>query len=142
MIRYALICQQQHQFEAWFSSSADFEVQNRQQFVQCPFCDSTNITKQIMSPAVRGGKKSKETKSPEQILAEYASIVREKIRSTHDYVGDKFADQARAMHLGESEEKPIYGEVNTQQARQLKDEGIPAEPLPAPFNPGKPNKVN
>jgi len=138
MIRYALHCDQSHEFEAWFSSSDDFDSQNKADLIRCPFCDSADVHKQIMAPAI-GGKKSP---SPEQMFAEYASQVRQKIRSTHDYVGEEFADKARAMHLGETEEKPIYGEVSIEQAKDLKDEGVPAEPLPEPFSPGKPKKVN
>jgi len=142
MIRYALICQHSHEFEAWFSSSKDFESQNKNKQIQCPFCEDDNISKQIMAPAIRGSKKKSHEVSPEQVFAEYASKIREKIRSTHDYVGENFADKARSMHLGETPEKPIYGEVSVEQANELKEEGIPAEPLPGPFSPGKPKKIN
>ncbi len=140
MIRYALTCEHKHEFEAWFSSSDDFKTQQQDHLVHCPYCNSAEITKQVMAPAVRGAKKA--APSPEQAFAEFASKVRNKIRETHDYVGDEFSDQARAMHEGETPEKPIYGEISPEQAKDLKDDGVPAQPLPEPFSPGKPKKLN
>jgi hypothetical protein len=142
MIRYALLCDQDHTFEAWFSSSDDFEDQRQRELVQCPFCESSAVHKQIMAPAIQGAKKSASAETPAQAFAEFASKVREKIRNTHDYVGEEFADKARAMHLGETPEKAIYGEVSVKQAKELQDEGVPAELLPEPFSPGKPKKIN
>ncbi len=142
MIRYALVCGSSHEFEAWFSSSEDFETQNRQKLIHCPFCEDDNIRKQIMAPAVQGGKKTDTENSPEQLLAEFAGKVRENIRSTHKYVGEKFAEEARSMHLGETPEEPIYGEVSPKQAHELKEEGIPAQPLPRIFTPSNPKKIN
>ncbi|MBL4596279.1 MAG: DUF1178 family protein [Robiginitomaculum sp.] len=137
MIRYALICDQLHEFEAWFSSSDDFDVQQQQHLVECPYCQSVDVRKQIMAPAL-----GKRKPSPEQQLAEYASKVREEIRTTHTYVGDEFASKARAMHLGDAPKQPIYGEVSVTQAKSLHEDGIPAEPLPEPFSPGKPKITN
>ncbi len=142
MILYALSCEHHHEFEAWFSASADFESQQKANLVQCPYCQSPQIQKQIMSPAIKTDKKTTRNPSPEQAFADAAGAIRKQIQDTHEYVGEQFADTARAMHLGEAEEKPIYGEVSKQQAKDLNEEGIPATPLPAPFDPGKPKKLN
>lgn len=141
MIRYALACSLGHEFEAWFSSAADFDQQNQKQLVSCPLCEDTQIVKQIMAPALKGTKR-KSGPSEAQVFAAFAGKVREKIRSTHDYVGDKFADEAMAMHHGEKDEKPIYGETTPEQAKALKEEGVPAAPLPPAFAPTPPKKLN
>ncbi|PHS22639.1 MAG: hypothetical protein COA84_12410 [Robiginitomaculum sp.] len=141
MIRYALVCSFGHEFEAWFSSSADYDVQNEKKLIACPLCEDHSISKQIMAPSVKSTKK-KPALSDAKAFAAFAGKVREKIRDTHDYVGDKFADEALAMHRGEKDEKPIYGETTTQEAEALKDEGVPAAPLPPAFAPTPPKKLN
>ncbi len=141
MIKYALNCSFGHEFEAWFSSSSDFDAQQKKALITCPLCEDTAITKQIMAPSVKGSKRK--TGQPDmQAFAAFAGKVREKIRSTHDYVGDKFADEALAMHRGEKDEKPIYGETTKDQAIALKEEGVSAAPLPTAFTPTPPKKLN
>ncbi len=141
MIRYALVCSIGHEFEAWFSNSDDYEMQTGKKLVSCPVCDDVSITKQIMAPALKGTKR-KTHADKAQAFAAFAGKVREKIRATHDYVGDKFADEALAMHRGEKDEKPIYGETTPDQAKILKEEGVPAAPLPPAFAPTPPKKLN
>jgi hypothetical protein len=141
MIRYALVCSLGHEFEAWFSSADDYDQQQKSGQLACPLCEDQEISKQIMAPALSGTKR-KSDGSASQAFAAFAGKVREKIRSTHDYVGDSFADEARAMHLGEKEEKPIYGETTPDEAKALKEEGVPAAPLPVAFAPTPPKKLN
>ena len=144
MIRYSLACIADHPFEAWFSNSEAYDKQAKKHAVECPVCGSTEVRKQIMAPIVRdSGEKS--SRNAAAIAAEMAGKVREHIASTHDYVGDKFADEARAMHSGEVDSKPLWGEVTPDVARELAEEGVPAMPLPKPFAPEPPRpkaKVN
>ncbi len=143
MIRYALICSFGHEFEAWFSNSTDYDVQKEKAQISCIVCDDTKISKQIMAPALKGTRrKHGADKAQAQAFAAFAGKVREKIRSTHDYVGDKFADEALAMHHGEKDEKAIYGETTPEEAKALKEEGVPASPLPPAFAPTPPKKLN
>jgi len=141
MIRYALTCSLGHEFEAWFSSSADYDRQQDAALIACPVCGDHAITKQIMAPALKGTRR-KGRASGAQAFAAFASKVRETIRQTHDYVGDRFADEALAMHYGEKDEKPIYGETTASEAKMLQEEGVPAAPLPPAFAPQKPKKLN
>ncbi len=141
MIRYALVCSFGHEFEAWFSSSNDFDTQKEQALITCPLCEDTDVSKQIMAPALKGTKR-KQSSSDAQAFATFAGKVREKIRSTHDYVGDNFADEALAMHRGEKDEKPIYGETTPDEVKTLKEEGVSAAPLPPAFVPTPPKKLN
>ncbi|MGD2133658.1 MAG: DUF1178 family protein [Maricaulaceae bacterium] len=144
MIRYALRCENAHEFEAWFADSAAFDDQAARGLVECPACGSLDVKKQVMAPAVSS--KSKKSAEGEAGLREkferFAAKVRAHIADTHDYVGDKFADEARAMHTGEKEHAPIYGEATKDEAKSLADDGVPAAPLPPAFSPVPPKKLN
>lgn len=94
-----------------------------------------------MAPAVRdSGEKAGRTQSPEAEAARIAGEIRRKIASTHDYVGDRFAEEARSMYYGQTEQRPVWGEVAPETARELIEEGVPAIPLPKPFAPDPPKK--
>ena len=140
MIRYALSCDQDHPFEAWFSSSADFDDQAERGLVECPFCASRAVTKQIMAPAVAGTKRS--APDPAQaalmrsMMMKAAREVRAHVEENFDYVGDAFAREARAIHEGRSEDRGIYGEATPAEVRKLAEDGVPVAPLP----PGPPKK--
>ncbi len=146
MNRYSLACVGEHEFEAWFSNSAAYDAQRRKKLVECPVCGSHEVRKQIMAPAIRdsgsksGRQKSPEAESPEAMAAKMAGEVRRKIVETHDYVGDKFAEEARSMYYGEIEHRPVWGEVTPDVAEELQEEGVPAMPIPKPFAPDPPRR--
>jgi hypothetical protein len=94
-----------------------------------------------MAPSVVTGRKMDARKERAVAMA-MAAKVREHIRENFDYVGDKFADEARKIHAGESEERAIWGEATPEQARELAEEGIAAAPLPADLAPTPPKKLN
>ena len=127
MIKYALKCEVDHDFEAWFPSSDGFDEQSRQGLVQCPMCGSSSVSKAIMAPMVRT---SKEIPSPQQVMAEMLYKVRKHVESTHDYVGAGFAAEARDMHEGLTPERPIYGEATPDEVKALVDDGVPVAALP------------
>lgn len=139
MIRYALQCDAcGHEFEAWFASSDSFDDQSADGHVSCPACASAEVRKQIMAPAVARS----EPVSPAAALAKAAAAVRAHIKETHTHVGDQFADEARAMHAGEKEARPIYGAAAPEEAQALKDEGVPVAPLPDICVPDDDKKLN
>jgi len=141
VIRYSLACVGEHEFEAWFSNSAAYDTQRRKKLVECPVCGSHEVRKQIMSPAIRdSGSKSGRNESPQTAAAKMAGEIRRKIEQTHDYVGDKFADEARSMYYGETEQRPVWGEVTPDVAKDLIEEGVPAMPIPKPFAPDPPRR--
>ena len=141
MIRYSLACVGEHEFEAWFSNSAAYDTQRRKKLVECPVCGSHDVRKQIMAPAIRdSGSKSGRTHSDEAEAAKMAGEIRRKIAETHDYVGEKFADEARSMYYGETEQRPVWGEVTPDVAKELQEEGVPAMPIPKPFAPDPPRR--
>ncbi|MFC7291296.1 DUF1178 family protein [Hirschia litorea] len=148
MIKYALCCIGEHEFEAWFPSSDAYDDQVKAGLVECPVCGSSKVSKQIMAPAVRdSGRKSGRPTTPNsdsmptpEDIERVASKVREHIAKTHSYVGDKFADTARAMHYGDVETRSVWGEATPEEAKSLADEGVSAVPLPEPFAPPSPKE--
>lgn len=139
MIRYSLACAGKHEFEAWFSNSAAYDAQRKRKQVECPVCSSHEVRKQIMAPAVRGSEK-RNAETPEAVMAKMAGEIRQHIASTHTYVGDRFAEEARSIHYGEAEERPVWGEVTPDVAKDLIEEGVPAIPIPKAFAPEPPRR--
>jgi hypothetical protein len=141
VIRYSLACVGEHEFEAWFSNSGAYDTQRKKKLVECPVCGSHEVRKRIMAPAIRdSGSKSSREKLPEAEAAKMAGEIRRKIAETHDYVGDRFADEARSMYYGETEHRPVWGEVTPDVAQELQEEGVPAMPIPKPFAPDPPRR--
>ena len=156
MIRYALACDKGHAFESWFQSSAAFDKQVRRGLVTCPVCNSAKVEKTIMAPRVAGAKKrgaAPAQEPPASVQEPPASVpeatgpvamvspqerelrkklkeLREHLVKNADYVGQKFAEEARKMHYGEVEHRSIYGEASPQDAKEMLDEGIEFHPLP------------
>ena len=133
MIRYALRCPVEHEFEAWFSSSGGFDEQVAQGLVECPMCGSRAITKAIMAPRVHTSKGADSLAEAQKALAEAMHRVRRHVETTHDYVGPSFASEARDMHDGVTPERPIYGEATKDEVKALVEDGVPVAPLPV-FN--------
>ncbi|QBX36726.1 DUF1178 family protein [Brevundimonas sp. S30B] len=144
MIRYALTCDHAHGFEAWFASSSDYDDQAARGLVECPFCGSRQVDKQIMAPAVAGTRKSapdgEAAAKMQAMMSQAARQVRAHVEANFDYVGDAFAREARDIHEGRSEKREIYGEATPADVKKLKDDGVPVAPLPpAPIDPSKAN---
>jgi len=134
MISYNLICDGGHTFEAWFRNSADFEGQQERHLVSCPHCGSISVEKALMAPAVSTGKRREQIalamgEEQKKALAQLKEMSR-KVRENADYVGDKFAEEARKTHFGETEVRGIYGEATADEAKSLVDEGVEFMPLP------------
>lgn len=140
MIKYALACEQAHEFESWFPSSEAFETQRRRGFVTCPFCDSSKVDKQIMAPSVARTDKAPGAKpegQPVAVLTDKEREIRAALRALREHVirnsedvGKDFVEEARKMHYGEAEERSIYGEADLDEARALLEEGIDVLPIP------------
>jgi hypothetical protein len=141
MIKYDLKCDNGDEFEAWFGSIADYDKQADAGLVECPHCGSKHVTKAPMAPAVQTARKQ-EARKERAVAMAMAAKVREHIKDNFDYVGDKFADEARKMHEGESEERAIWGEATPEEVRALEEEGVPASPLPPELAPTQPKKLN
>ncbi|MGA2952413.1 MAG: DUF1178 family protein [Caulobacteraceae bacterium] len=127
MIRYALACEAGHEFEAWFGDSHDYDDQGARGLLTCPVCDSREVRKQIMAPAVAPSRRSPERQS---MMMEAMGALRAHVEETFDYVGPKFAAEARRIHAGEAERRGVYGEASPDEVRALVDDGVPVAPLP------------
>ena len=135
MIRFALICEHEHEFEGWFRSNDDFDTQKKRGFVDCPSCGSHKVQKALMAPAVSTARKQETIalamgEAQKQALAQLKAMA-EKVRENADYVGDKFAEEARKIHFGESDPRGIYGEATLDEAKSLAEDGVEFMPIPS-----------
>ena len=151
MIRYTLRCDRGHAFESWFQSSAAYESQEKRKLVNCPACGSAKVERAIMAPQIVS-KKGREPVAPVPAPAPAADVpapastplmmaqereLRAKLKELRDHivkhadnVGERFPNEARKMHYGDIEHRPIYGEASPDEARALIDEGVEVSPLP------------
>jgi hypothetical protein len=133
---------QGHVFEAWFRSSEDYEAQAARGLVCCPICGAADIDKAPMAPRVGAKGNRAGDAPPEAVKAALAGMAdaQKKLLEQSEHVGDRFPDEARAIHLGESEARAIHGRASPADAASLRDEGIPIAPLPFPVpDPGTEN---
>ena len=136
MIKYALSCDHDHAFEGWFGSSSDYDDQAARGLLECPLCASKSVRKQIMAPAVAGTKARKAAPEPNAQMREMMMTamgeVRRQVEENFDYVGDRFAKEARDIHDGKSEDRGIYGEASPKEVKALIEDGVQVAPLPPP----------
>jgi hypothetical protein len=160
MIRYRLACPKRHEFEAWFPSSAACDTQVKKKLVACPTCGSTKVSKALMAPSVvtseRKAKRPGRQRKTEEIEATAASrqsepaapvathmlsapqremlqqlkMMRDKILADAEYVGPRFAEEARKIHQEEASGRGIYGEASPDEVKELASEGIDVFPIP------------
>ena len=137
MILYDLNCSNGHKFEAWFRDSNGFDTQSKRGEIECPMCSDTDVGKAPMAPRInkstaerkprRGEKRAKEVARK---ILNAVNDVQKHVEENFENVGDKFADEARAIHYGDAEERGIYGEASDDEANDLIDEDIPVYRLP------------
>ncbi|HEX6957198.1 MAG TPA: DUF1178 family protein [Ferrovibrio sp.] len=136
MIKYELKCRKEHVFEAWFYDSATYDKQAAGGKVVCPVCGSRKVTKAPMAPRIAKSKSDRASERASQEAQQKAVMMkalrelREHIEKNADYVGDKFAEEARRIHYGETDERNIYGEASKDEARELAEEGIDIAVIP------------
>jgi len=134
MIRYDLNCDGGHAFDCWFSSSKDYDDQLERHLLSCPHCQSSKITKALMTPSVSvatkdKGKISVAAPAHREMIAKIRQLKQE-IEKTAENVGERFPDEARKIHYGETEARGIYGKASMEEAAGLAEEGIEFLPLP------------
>ncbi len=134
MISYSLVCDNSHKFDAWFRSAEAFDEQAERGIVTCPMCNSTRVDKALMAPAVsrmNSDKVSLSSGHPQQAeIREMLRVMRKKVTSEADYVGDRFAEEARKIHFRESAARGIYGEATHDEIAELIEDGVDFLPLP------------
>lgn len=153
MIRYDLICDKGHDFDGWFSDSATYDKQVKRGLVTCIHCGSAKVEKQLMAPGipVKSNRRKEGPTRPapapapvpsaqpmlagafdprQEKLIQMMREVRKAVEENAEYVGNRFAEEARKIHYDESEKRGIYGETTAEDAKELIEEGIDIHPLP------------
>ena len=135
MIKFNLACDNNHTFEAWFSSSSDFDDQKERKLVSCPHCNSLDVEKALMVPAVSTSraKDKKQQMLMNQAQAEAMNNIRkmvEDVKANSEDVGDKFPEEARKIHYGEADARGIFGKASLNDVHELVEEGVDILPLP------------
>ncbi len=135
MIRYELSCDNGHAFEGWFGSADDFDRQQKMTLVSCPSCGSTHVAKRLMAPSVSTARKKQQRQElvvqtgQKEMMAKIREIV-STIRANSEDVGERFPEEARKIHYGESEQRGLIGKATADEVRDLLDEGVEVAPLP------------
>ena len=134
MIKYDLKCGAGHAFEAWFQSAAAYDEQAADGRIACPYCGEGGVTKAPMAPRIGRSRPDASQRETTAMLEAHRRLrdIRQKIESSCDYVGDRFAEEARRIHFGETEHRDIYGEATDEDARSLEDDGIAFARIPWP----------
>ena len=157
MILYRLRCSKGHEFDSWFKDSKTYERQEKKSLVGCAVCGDAKVTRALMAPRLgtKGNKKAAaempaetprrrrrpKSSRPQQQMAALARQmpkelrealvkVRTEVEKNCEHVGDKFAEEARKIHYGESDKRGIYGETTDEEAEELAEEGIEFGRLP------------
>lgn len=144
MIKYTLTCKDGHKFDSWFSGSADFDRLSNAGLLSCAVCGSSTVEKALMAPQVSTDRAPASgdidmpnaapapgpLSAPASAAEQAVRALRARIEANAEDVGRDFSKQARAMHAGDTPERPIYGEARGDEARALIEDGIPIAPLP------------
>ncbi len=135
MIKFDLICGNKHVFEASFDDSSSFERQKKKKQIECPYCNSSNVSKSVMAPNISNKSSSsiKINREKNKLFSNYnkqLNKIKSEIEKNFTYVGKKFPEEARKIHYGEAKDKPIYGEATEKESQELVDEGISLVRLP------------
>ncbi len=129
MILFALRCAADHEFEGWFRDGATFDRQSAGGKISCPHCGDISVSKAPMAPRVARSRAVEATPSPAQ-LRKALQELRRHVEANCDYVGERFAEEARRIHYGESDPRGIYGEASADDAKDLAEEGIEVSRIP------------
>ncbi|EJF90461.1 DUF1178 family protein [Bartonella tamiae] len=134
MIRFALHCHQAHEFDGWFRNNEDFVKQKNANQIACPQCGSHRVDKVLMAPAVKNTKQNEPiyasiTQKEKELITKIHAWSRQ-VRQKADNVGDRFAEEARRIHFGETSARSIYGQATADDVSSLLDDGVDILPLP------------
>jgi hypothetical protein len=132
MIKYQLKCECGKEFESWFASSKEFDKLEKKKMLSCICGTSNKISKQLMSPQVRGATKIDGDKQKEiyQNVQKKLADLRKYVEKNAEYVGDKFASEARSIYYDKKNVRNIYGVTTPEETSELLDEGIEVSSVP------------
>lgn len=135
MIRYALKCRDGHSFDSWFQSVNAFDALARSGRLECPVCGSAHVEKALMTPRIASEAETtpvpvEPENAPAPPVDEAIEKLRKVVEAESDYVGRRFATEARAIHDGAQPGRAIHGEADAREVRGLLEDGVPILPLP------------
>ena len=135
MIKFDLVCENDHIFEVSFDDSNSYEIQKKKKLIECPFCNSLKISKSVMAPNVTNKSSStmKTINKQNKLFSSYnkqINKIKSEIEKNFKYVGKKFPEEARKIYYGETKDEPIFGEATEKESKELVDEGISLVKLP------------
>ena len=123
MILFNLRCGSGHEFEAWFRDGDGFAAQQTAGEIACPHCGDAQVEKAVMAPRIGRSRGKTPAPSPAQMRAALVEL-RRQVEANCDYVGERFAEEARRIHHGEADPHGIYGEATSEESKELAEEGI------------------
>ena len=143
MVIYNLLCKKKHNFEGWFPSFEEYQKQAEQELISCPTCGTTkvekvphacavHVKKQQAAPPAKTATQTPPVPSSPAEFKEMLLKVHHYVKQNFEDVGPRFAEEARQIHQGKAEERPIYGTATATEAAELADEGVPHVVLPKP----------
>ena len=134
MIRYDLVCENEHFFESWFKDSKSYQKQLEANEIACPKCNNSNISKSLMAPGIPKKTNTKNSNvianSSSRSINDAIRKIRDEIKKNSEYVGDQFPEEARKIHYNEAEMRSIYGKASKTEITELVDEGIDIIQIP------------
>jgi len=134
MIKYNLKCENDHEFESWFSNSNEFDKLNKKKLLECIFCSSNKIEKSIMAPMISGFKAKEEGKDflDKKFLKQRKNLLklRDHVEKNFEFVGDKFSERVREVYYDRKTKKSIYGTTTLEEREELAEEGIDLLSIP------------
>ena len=134
MIVFNLVCSEcEYPFEGWFDDTKSFNRQKKRNLINCPNCESSNVSKTLVAPNVSKKSNSKPAKN-KKTLASNIKKIRKIVEKNFDYVGDNFFEEAKKIKYGETKDRPIYGEATIEETKELIEEEINITPLPFQSN--------
>ncbi len=134
MIVFNLVCSDcEYPFEGWFDDTKSFNSQKKRKFINCPNCESSNVSKTLVAPNVSKKSNSKTARN-KKTLASNIKKIKKIVEKNFDYVGDNFFEEAKKIKYGETKDRPIYGEATIEETKELIEEEINITPLPFQSN--------
>lgn len=131
MISFNLKCENEHEFEGWFKDSNAFEKQKEHALLECSFCGTRNVSKALSAPRISTSRSQAKSMSEAFTKTRNALIqIRKDVEKNNENVGEKFAEEARKIHYGETEKRGIYGQASVEDVKDLTEEGVDLVAIP------------
>jgi hypothetical protein len=131
MILFELRCARQHHFEAWFKDGATYDSQAAAGGISCPVCGDCAVEKAPMAPRLAKGRGSAlDIQEAAGEMRKALTAFKRQVKENCDYVGERFPEEARKIHYGDAEARPIYGEASAEEAGKLEEEGVSLQRIP------------